>query len=242
VSLLEVRNIDAQYGLLKAVRGVSMTIEEGETRALVGANGAGKTTLLRTIAGAHRPTAGSIVFDGVDITGVPAYRRVSLGIALVPEGRRLFPGLSVEENLSVAGGKRRGGEWTVDRVLDVFPMLQQRRKHRAATLSGGEQQATAIGRALMCNPRLIILDEVSLGLSPIAISAVYDSLKTLIAAGTTVVLVEQDLGRALGVASRVTCMLHGEVVLEGAASDLTRVQITAAYFGTQRAPSSGAAS
>jgi branched-chain amino acid transport system ATP-binding protein len=242
VSLLEVRAIDAQYGLLKAVRGVSLTIEEGETRALVGANGAGKTTLLRSIAGAHKPAAGSVVFDGVDITKVPAYRRVSLGIALVPEGRRLFPGLSVEENLSVAGGKRRGGNWTVDRVLEVFPMLQQRRRQRAATLSGGEQQATAIGRALMCNPRLILLDEVSLGLSPIAVAAVYDSLKTLIAGGTTVVVVEQDLRRALSVASRVTCMLHGEVVLEGAASELSRVQITAAYFGTQRSASAGAAS
>jgi branched-chain amino acid transport system ATP-binding protein len=242
MSLLEVRAIDAQYGLLKAVRGVSLTVEEGETRALVGANGAGKTTLLRTIAGAHRPAAGSIVFDGLDITRVPTYRRVSLGIALVPEGRRLFPGLSVEENLSIAGGKRRGGAWTVDRVLEVFPMLQQRRKHRAATLSGGEQQATAIGRALMCNPRLILLDEVSLGLSPVAVAAVYDSLKTLIAGGTTVILVEQDLRRALGVATRVTCMLHGEIVLEGSASELTRVQITAAYFGTQRSTSAGAVS
>ncbi len=242
MSLLEVRAIDAQYGLLKAVRGVSMTVDEGETRALVGANGAGKTTLLRTIAGAHRPAAGSIVFDGVDITTVPAYRRVSLGIALVPEGRRLFPGLSVEENLSIAGGKRRGGEWTVERVLEVFPMLRERRKQRAATLSGGEQQATAIGRALMCNPRLILLDEVSLGLSPIAVTAVYNSLKTLITGGTTVVLVEQDLGRALSIASRVTCMLHGAVVLEGPAAELTRVQITAAYFGTQRATSAGAAS
>jgi branched-chain amino acid transport system ATP-binding protein len=241
VSLLEVRSIDAQYGLLKAVRSVSLTIDEGETRALVGANGAGKTTLLRTIAGAHRPAAGSVIFDGVDITRVPAHRRVGLGIALVPEGRRLFPGLTVEENLGIARA-RRGGAWTVERILDIFPMLRERRTQRAATLSGGEQQATAIGRALMCNPRLILLDEVSLGLAPLAVAAVYDSLRLLIAGGTTVVLVEQDLGRALGVASRVTCMLHGEVVLEGVAQDLTREQITAAYFGTQRAPGVGAAS
>jgi branched-chain amino acid transport system ATP-binding protein len=241
MSLLEVRAVDAQYGLLKAVRGVSMTIDEGETRALVGANGAGKTTLLRTIAGAHQPATGSIVFDGVDVTRIPAHKRVALGIALVPEGRRLFPGLTVEENLSIASG-RRGGAWTVDKVLETFPMLRERRHQRAATLSGGEQQATAIGRALMCNPRLLLLDEVSLGLAPIAVAAVYESLKTLIGGGATVVLVEQDLGRALGVASRVTCMLHGEVVLEGAASDLTREQITAAYFGTLRASTVGAGS
>jgi branched-chain amino acid transport system ATP-binding protein len=241
MSLLEVRAVTAQYGLLQAVRGVSLTIEEGETRALIGANGAGKTTLLRTIAGAHRPAAGRIIFDGADITRVPAYRRVGLGIALVPEGRRLFPGLTVEENLSIAGAHRRGGSWTVERVLDVFPMLRGRRRQRAATLSGGEQQATAIGRALMCDPRLILLDEVSLGLAPVAVAAVYESIRTLIAGGTTVVIVEQDLGRALGVATRVTCMLHGQVVLEGAAKDLTREQVTAAYFGTQRAPEVGAA-
>jgi branched-chain amino acid transport system ATP-binding protein len=241
MSLLEVRAVDAQYGLLKAVRGVSISIEEGETRALVGANGAGKTTLLRTIAGAHRPTSGRIVFDGVEVTNVPAHKRVALGIALVPEGRRLFPGLTVEENLSIATG-RRGGAWTVDKVLETFPMLQERRHHRAATLSGGEQQATAIGRALMCNPRLLLLDEVSLGLAPKAVAAVYDSLKTLIGGGATVVLVEQDLSRALGVAARVTCMLHGEIVLEGAAPALTREQITAAYFGTQRTSTIGAGS
>ena len=126
MSLLEVRSVDARYGLLQAVRNVSLTIEEGETHALIGANGAGKTTLLRVIAGAHRPAAGSVVFDGADITTIPAHKRVSLGIALVPEGRRLFPGLSVEENLSVSAGRRGDGAWTVDRVLEIFPMLQSR--------------------------------------------------------------------------------------------------------------------
>lgn len=239
MSLLEVRSVDAQYGLLKAVRGVSLSIEEGETRALVGANGAGKTTLLSVIAGAHRPAAGTIIFDSVDITRVPAHKRVGLGIALVPEGRRLFPGLSVEENLSIAGGRRRDGAWTVDRVLEIFPMLQPRRRQRAATLSGGEQQATAIGRALMCNPRLILLDEVSLGLAPMAVASVYDSLRGLISSGTTVVIVEQDLGRALAVSTRVTCMLHGEIVLEGESSALTREQITVAYFGVRQPSSVG---
>lgn len=239
MSLLEVRAVDAQYGLLKAVRGVSLAIEDGETHALVGANGAGKTTLLRVIAGAHRPATGSVTFDGVDITRIPAHKRVALGIALVPEGRRLFPGLTVAENLSVAAG-RRGGAWTLDGILEIFPMLQPRRNQRAATLSGGEQQATAIGRALMCNPRLILLDEVSLGLAPKAVAAVYESLQRLIGSGTTVVLVEQDLGRALAVASRVTCMLHGAVVLEGASSTLTREQVTAAYFGVRPSSSVGA--
>ncbi len=240
MSLLEVGAVDAQYGLLKAVRGVSLSVDEGETRALVGANGAGKTTLLRVIAGAHRPAAGTVFFDGVDITRIPAHKRVALGIALVPEGRRLFPGLTVEENLSIAGGHRPGGGWTVERVLAIFPMLQQRRTQRAATLSGGEQQATAIGRALMCNPRLILLDEVSLGLAPKAVAAVYESLRELIGGGTTVVLVEQDLGRALSVSTRVTCMLHGEVVLEGASSALSREQITAAYFGVRASSGVGA--
>ncbi len=240
MSLLEVRAVDAQYGLLKAVRGVSLSVDEGETRALVGANGAGKTTLLRVIAGAHRPSAGTVFFDGVDITRIPAHKRVGLGIALVPEGRRLFPGLTVEENLSIAGGHRRGGAWTVDRVLQIFPMLQARRTQRAATLSGGEQQATAIGRALMCNPRLILLDEVSLGLAPKAVAAVYESLRELIGSGTTVVLVEQDLGRALSVSTNVTCMLHGAVVLEGASSALSREQITAAYFGVRASSGVGA--
>jgi branched-chain amino acid transport system ATP-binding protein len=241
VSLLDVRSVDANYGLLQAVRNVSLTIDEGETHALIGANGAGKTTLLRVIAGAHRPAAGSVVFDGADITRIPAHKRVSLGIALVPEGRRLFPGLSVEENLNVAAGRHGDGAWTVDRVLEIFPMLQSRRAQRASTLSGGEQQATAIGRALMCNPRLLLLDEVSLGLAPKAVAAVYESLRGLIGSGTTVVLVEQDLGRALAVASRVTCMLHGQVVLEGAASTLTRTEITAAYFGVRSSPAAGAA-
>jgi branched-chain amino acid transport system ATP-binding protein len=231
MTLLAVESIEARHGLLQAVREVSISVNEGETMALVGANGAGKTTLLRTIAGAHRPSGGRIVFDGADITHVPAHRRVRFGIALVPEGRRLFPGLTVEENLMTAGGRARPGPWSVEHVLEAFPLLRPLRKRPAATLSGGEQQAAAIGRALMSNPRLLLLDEMSLGLAPIAVDAVYASLRSLIENGTTIVLVEQDLARAMGVASRVVCMLEGRVVLEGAARDLTREQITAAYFG-----------
>lgn len=231
-ALLQLKEIEARHGLLPAVRGVSLELAQGETVALVGANGAGKTTLLRTIAGAHRPRAGRVLFDGADVTRVRAHDRLRKGIALVPEGRRLFPDLTVEENLLVAAG--RSGRWNVETVLEAFPLLKPLRKRRAANLSGGEQQATAIGRALMSNPRLLLLDEVSLGLAPVAVAAVYESLQSLIGEGTTVLLVEQDLKRAMSVAARVLCMLEGRVVLEGG-SELTREQITEAYFGLRRA-------
>jgi branched-chain amino acid transport system ATP-binding protein len=235
MTLLRVENLDARHGLLHAVRGVSLEIAEGETVAVVGANGAGKTTLLRTIAGAHRPSSGRVLFDGSDVTRMPAHRRAQLGIALVPEGRRLFPDMTVEENLRVAGASRRRGPWTVDAVLEVFPLLRPLRRKRAASLSGGEQQATAIGRALMTNPRLLLLDEVSLGLAPVVIEAMYESLADLMSSGTTILLVEQDLGRALRAASRIFCMLEGRLVLEGPADELTRDQVTDAYFGLRAA-------
>jgi branched-chain amino acid transport system ATP-binding protein len=235
VSLLSLQDLEARHGLLPAVRGVTLEVADGETVALVGANGAGKTTLLRTIAGAHKPAAGRIVFDGVDITKMRAHDRLRRGIALVPEGRRLFPDLTVEENLLVASRPDRTGRWDIDAVLEAFPMLKPLRKRRAVSLSGGEQQATAIGRALMTNPRLLLLDEVSLGLAPIAVEAVYRSLQTLIDEGATIVLVEQDLKRATSVAQRVVCMLEGRLVLEGG-SELTREQITDAYFGLRRTP------
>jgi len=235
VSLLAVENLEARHGQLQAVRGVSLAISEGEILALVGANGAGKTTLLRTIAGAHRPFAGRIQLDGMDISEMRAHRRVQLGIALVPEGRRLFSGLTVEENLAVAGTSQRRGIWNVDSVLRAFPMLRTRLKRRARDLSGGEQQATAIGRALMTNPRVLLLDEISLGLAPITVDRVYDSLHTVIAGGATIVLVEQELDRALRMATRVACMLEGRIALEGKATDLTREQVTEAYFGLHRA-------
>lgn len=233
--LLSVEELDAHHGLLQAVRGVSLKIAPGETLALVGANGAGKTTLLRTIAGAHKPTAGRILFDGVDVTAVPAYARLRAGIALVPEGRRLFAEMTVKENLAVAGAHGRPGPWNLDAVIEAFPLLRARLNTRAGNLSGGEQQATAIGRALMANPKLLLLDEVSLGLAPIAVEAVYRSLGALIKGGSTVVLVEQDIGRALGVATRVACMLEGRVILEGKAGEMSREQVTDAYFGLRRA-------
>jgi branched-chain amino acid transport system ATP-binding protein len=234
VSLLAVERLEARHGLLEAVRNVSFEAADGETLALVGANGAGKTTLLRTIAGAHKPSGGTVTFAGTDITGVPAHRRVRMGIALVPEGRKLFPDLTVEENLRVAGGVRRPGPWNVDSVVEAFPILEKLRGKRAASLSGGEQQATAIGRALMTNPRLLLLDEVSLGLAPIMVETLYRSIDQLTAGGTTIVLVEQDLTRAMSVASRVVCMLEGRIVLEGVSGDLSREQVTDAYFGLAR--------
>ncbi len=232
MTLLQVENVDCRYGLLQAVRGVSLEVAQGETVALIGANGAGKTTLLRAIAGAHKTHSGRVAFDGADVTSMPAHRRVSLGMSLVPEGRRLFPSLTVEENLRVAAARR--GRWTVQAVLELFPLLGPRRHMTAANLSGGEQQAVAIGRALMSNPRLFLLDEVSLGLAPIVVEAVYSSLAGIIGEGTTVLLVEQDLTRALKVAGRVICMLEGRIVLEGAPSSLDRDRVVSAYFGLKR--------
>jgi len=234
MTILTVENLESRHGLLIAVRGISLAIQEGETLALVGANGAGKTTLMRTIAGAHKPHAGRITFDGKDVTSLPAHKRVALGIALVPEGRRLFTGMTVEENLKVAGAHGRKGAWNMEAVLEAFPQLKPKFKARAGDLSGGQQQATAIGRALMTNPRLLLLDEVSLGLSPLAVDQVYDSLHGLMSGGTTIILVEQDLSRALAVSSRIACMLEGSIVLEGDANSLNREQITEAYFGLKR--------
>jgi branched-chain amino acid transport system ATP-binding protein len=229
--LLAVESLDAHHGMLPAVRGVSLSLGEGDKLALVGANGAGKTTLLRAIAGAHPVASGRVWLAGADVTALPAHRRVALGIALVPEGRRLFPDMTVLENLLVAGRRARPGPWTVDAVLDAFPLLRPLRDRRCAALSGGEQQATAIARALMTNPRVLLLDEVSLGLAPVAVDAVYASLGQLLATGTTIILVEQDLGRAMRVADRVVCLLEGRIVLECPAAGLTRERVTEAYFG-----------
>jgi branched-chain amino acid transport system ATP-binding protein len=234
MSVLSVEALDARHGLLKAVRGVSFTVPQGEILALVGANGAGKTTLLRTIAGAHKASSGKVIFDGTDVSNVPANKRTRAGIALVPEGRRLFGEMTVEENLLVAGRTGRKGPWNFTTVLEAFPMLQPLAQRKGNDLSGGQQQATAIGRALMTNPRLLLIDELSLGLSPVAVNAVYESLQTVIASGATIVLVEQDLSRVLRVSTRIACMLEGRIMLEGRTSDLTKEQITGSYFGLRR--------
>jgi branched-chain amino acid transport system ATP-binding protein len=246
MSLLKIENLEARHGLLTAVQGISLEIEQGETLALVGANGAGKTTLLRTLAGVHPVATGRIVFDGVDVSTLPAHRRAAAGLALVPEGRKLFPAMTVQENLLVALSAKRSGRWNLATVLEAFPQLKPKLKAAAGTLSGGQQQAVAIGRALMTNPRVLLLDEVSLGLSPLAVQGVYDSLRTLMGKGTgegtTVVLVEQDLQRTFQVADRIVCMLEGRVVASGRADEMTREQVMEHYFGHRTATASAAPS
>jgi branched-chain amino acid transport system ATP-binding protein len=231
--MLSVHRISAGYGLLQAVRGVSFDLGPGETLALVGANGAGKTTLLRVIAGAMRPFSGEVHFMGRDITRLPAHERVRLGIALVPEGRRVFADLTVADNLAVAEGRGRKGPWTRARIYETFPVLAEKRAARAGDLSGGQQQALAIARALLANPRLLLLDEVSLGLSPVAVDRVYAALAPMLGGELSVILVEQDLDRALSVADRVICMLEGRITLIGPARGADRAELLAAYFGTR---------
>jgi branched-chain amino acid transport system ATP-binding protein len=231
--LLAIEQLEAHHGLLAAVRGISLDVVEGEVVALVGANGAGKTTLLRTLTGAHRASAGRIWLEGRDVTALAAHERNAAGIALVPEGRRLFGGMTVQENLQLACGRARPGPWTLEAVLEAFPQLKPRFKARSGTLSGGEQQACAIARALLTNPRLLLIDELSLGLSPLAVDRVYASLRTLMQSGTTIVLVEQDLQRAMAVAGRIVCMLEGRVTRTGRSNELTREQVMQSYFGIE---------
>jgi branched-chain amino acid transport system ATP-binding protein len=231
VSLLEVQSIDVHYGDFQALWSVSLEVAADQTLAVIGANGAGKSTLLRTIAGALRPTNGSIRFDGQEISRLSAHRRVALGITLVPEGRRLFPSLTVEENLKIGAFTRRNGPWSLERVYDLLPLVAERRHRTAHQLSGGERQAVAIGRGLMSNPRLLLVDELSLGLAPIIVQRLYGFLPDITASGTTVLLVEQDVGQAIAAADRVQCLLEGRVTLEGNSADLDRRTVRAAYFG-----------
>jgi branched-chain amino acid transport system ATP-binding protein len=232
-ALLDVEHLSVDHGQLRAVADVSVTIQAGETVALIGANGAGKSTFLSAIAGLTGPALGAIRFRGQDITAMPAHRRPGMGISLVPEGRRLFPSLTVRENLLTGVQRGRTGPWTLRRVLELFPMLGQLLDRGASYLSGGEQQAVAIGRALMANPDLLLLDEVSLGLAPIVVEQVYGALPAIREQGTTVLLVEQDVGQALSVADHVLALLEGRVVLAGAPHQLQRSEIVAAYFGVQ---------
>ncbi len=234
MSLLEVAGLTAGHGLLVACQNISFTRDSGDVLALVGANGAGKTTLLRCLAGSHRPSQGQIRFAGADISGLPAHRRTAQGIALVPEGRRLFTDMTVLENLQIARAAKRTGDWDLATVLDALPQLKSILTRRAGQISGGQQQATAIGRALMTNPRLLLLDELSLGLSPIAVEGVYAVLPRLIEAGMAIILVEQDLRRAMATANRLICMLEGRILLQGPSASLTREAVTAAYFGLSR--------
>jgi branched-chain amino acid transport system ATP-binding protein len=231
MSLLETSGLTARYGDFQALFGIDLRIEAGETVAIIGANGAGKTTLLRSITGLLRAREDAVRFDGAPIGSLAPNRIVRLGIAMVPEGRRLFPSLTVEENLRMGAQCGRAGAWTLDRVYALFPMLAQRRRSPATALSGGQQQMVAIGRALMANPTLLLCDEISLGLAPVVIRDIYAALPGIRAEGTTVLIVEQDINRALAVADRVYCFQEGRVTLEGSPAALTREQIRLAYFG-----------
>jgi len=229
--LLEVRALDAFYGDFQALLGVSLDVAPGEVVAVIGANGAGKSTLLKCIAGAIRSRRDAVLFEGTPIGDQPAHAVVARGIALVPEGRRLFPSLSVEENLIIGGQLGRGGPWSLARIYDLFPVLAERRHLPSTSLSGGQQQMVAIGRALMSNPTLLLCDEISLGLAPIVIREVYARLPAIVAEGCSLIIVEQDIVQALKAAARVYCLQEGRVALTGAAASLTREAISAAYFG-----------
>jgi branched-chain amino acid transport system ATP-binding protein len=229
--LLEVRDLTVHHGQLRALDRVSLRVFPGEVYAIIGANGAGKSTLLRTIAGLHHPTEGAISYDGKDMTRVRPERRAAAGIGMVPEGRRLFGSLTVEENLKVGATYARKGPWTIERVYELFTWMKDRRTQRTAQLSGGEQQAVAIGRALVANPRVLMLDELSLGLAPVVVQRIYAMLPQILATGLTVLLVEQDVSQALRVASHIQCLLEGHTTLEGRPSEVTAEQVEAAYFG-----------
>jgi branched-chain amino acid transport system ATP-binding protein len=231
--------LTVRHGQLVALSGVSLELGEGEVVAIIGANGAGKSTLLRTLAGLHRPAAGSIRLGGRDITDLPAHERVGAGLALVPEGRRLFSSLTLEENLRLGSTRGRPGRWTVAAVFELFPWMAERRRQPTIHLSGGEQQAVAIGRALLSNPRLLLLDELSLGLAPTVVRRLYDALPQFLEGGSSVLLVEQDVTQALRVSVRAHCLLEGRITLSGRPSELTPAQVEAAYFGLA-APARGA--
>jgi branched-chain amino acid transport system ATP-binding protein len=231
MSLLATHNLSAFYGDFQALFDIDVTVEQGETVAIIGANGAGKTTFLRAVAGALRTKPEMVMFDGKPIGHLTPHDIVRLGIAMVPEGRRLFPSLTVEENLQLGGHSERPGPWSLKRVYELFPRLQELRHLPAPALSGGQQQMAAVGRALMANPRLLLCDELSLGLAPVVIRDIYQCLGTIIAEGTTVVLVEQDINRALDASTRFYCFQEGHLALTAPTKDFNRAAITAAYFG-----------
>ena len=231
MTLLRTRGLCAFYGDFQALFDIDLNVDEGETVAIIGANGAGKTTFLRAVIGQLRSEPAMVEFDGRAIGAHGAHEILRFGIAMVPEGRKLFPSLTVEENLAIGTYRGRRGRWDVASVMELFPLLGLLRVRSAAVLSGGEQQALAIGRALMANPRLLLLDEVSLGLAPVVVGQVYKALPEISRDGTTILLVEQNIEQALGVAERVYCLLEGRVVLQGRPAELERGAITSAYFG-----------
>lgn len=229
--LLEVSRLDAFYGDLQALHGVSIEVDNGESIALVGANGAGKTTFLRSVAGLIDQKHGVLNLEGASIAGLPAEAIARLGIVLAPEGRMLFPSLTVEENLLMGGLTRRPGHWNLGTVYDLFPLLAERRFQMPNTLSGGQQGLVAIGRALMANPRLLLCDEISLGLAPVAVDQIYELFSRIRAEGTAIVLVEQDVKRASSASDRIYCLLEGRVTLQGPSQQIDAQELVQAYFG-----------
>ncbi len=231
MALLEVKALTAFYRDFQALYGISMAVDAGQVVAVIGANGAGKSTLLRSIAGLITAEPGMITFDGESIGGTRPPKLVGKGIALVPEGRRLFSSLSVMENLLIGGQLGRKGPWSLERVFELFPVLKERKDQRSTSLSGGQQQMVAIGRALMSNPRLLLCDELSLGLAPIVVKDIFARLPSIVAEGTAIVIVEQDVMQAVGATSYVYCLQEGRISLEGPSKSLSRDQLKAAYFG-----------
>lgn len=230
--LLSTHGLTAQYGQFKALFGVDLHIDPGECVAIIGANGAGKTTLMRSITGVLRNAPEMIRLGGTPIGALPSDQILQRGIAMVPEGRKLFPSLTVEENLLIGGQVRKGsGRWSLDEIYALFPILRERRRSPGTALSGGQQQMVAIGRALMSNPELLLCDEISLGLAPVVIRDIYAALPAIRATGAAVVIVEQDIARALSVADRVYCMMEGRITLTAPANAVTREAIHAACFG-----------
>jgi len=229
--LLETSKLQAFYGDAQALFGIDFGLDAGEVIAIIGANGAGKSTFLKSLTGLVKAPRDAIFFNGEAIGGMPPGDIVKRGIALVPEGRRLFPSLSVEENLLMGGNARRPGPWNLGRLYAMFPILEQKRREPATSLSGGQQQMVAIGRALMSNPAVLLCDELSLGLAPIVIREIYAALPKITAEGMTVVIVEQDVATAQQMSQRIYCFQEGRVSLRGRSGELTREQISAAYFG-----------
>jgi branched-chain amino acid transport system ATP-binding protein len=232
-NLLTIRKLEARYGDFQALFGIDMDVSEGDAIALIGSNGAGKSTLMKSLCGLIAVTPDSIVLEGQAIGGLPSHEIVRRGIAMVPEGRKLFRSLSVEENLRIGAFAERKGPWNLERVFKLFPILKEKRALPGTSLSGGQQQMVAIGRALMSNPKLLLCDEISLGLSPAVIQDIYAALPDIRAEGLSVVVVEQDIDTAVRSAKHVYCLMHGRVSLHGASSDVTKQQISAAYFGLE---------
>ena len=232
--LLRIEALDAYYGDFQALYSINLALDVGEVVAIIGANGAGKSTLMKSITGLLFNKTEEVVFQGEKIGALRADQIAKLGIALVPEGRQLFPSLSVEENLLLGSNVARSGPWNLSKIYELFPILKERRRQQSTSLSGGQQQMVAIGRALMSNPKLILFDEISLGLAPIIVRDIYTTLPKIIDEGIAAMLVEQDLSKALEVSSRVYCLQEGKISLSGNVGDVSRDEITNAYFGINK--------